>query len=144
MTEPKPLRLERAEEERPAAEMRKRPPAERGKTFIDDEVVSVITRLAAEEVEGIHRIGEPSLRNFLATLGRGTGVDAEVGMQEAAADIEVVMEMGYPIREVAAEIRKRVIETVERMTGRSMVEVNVHVVDIHVPKVERRSRRELR
>jgi uncharacterized alkaline shock family protein YloU len=30
------------------------------------------------------------------------------------------------------------------MTGRSMVEVNVHVVDIHVPKVERRSRRELR
>ncbi len=128
-----------------AVETKPTPPAERGRTFIDDDVVSVITRVAAENVEGIHRIGEPSLRNLLTTLARSSGVDAEVGMQEAAADIEVVVEFGYPIREVAAAIREQVIRTVEQMTGRRMIEVNVHVVDIHVPKTERRTtRRELR
>lgn len=117
-------------------------PANRGKTYIADEVVSVITRMAAEQVEGIHSIGEPSLRNFIGR-SRHVGVEAEVGLKEAAADIEVIVEFGYPIKDVAQTLRKHVIETVEQMTGRRVVELNVHVVDVHVPKVERRTRRQL-
>jgi uncharacterized alkaline shock family protein YloU len=116
----------------------------RGKTYIADEVVSVIARIAAEQVEGIHRIGEPSLRSFIPSLVRHHGVDAEVGLREAAADVEVVVEYGYPIRDVADAIRASVIDSVEHMTGNRVVEVNVHVVDVHVPRIEPKSRRELR
>lgn len=118
--------------------------AQRGRTFIADEVVTVIARIAAEQVPGIHRIGEPSLRNLLAGLGRGTGVAAEVGVQEAAADIDVVVEYGHPIRAVAGAIRTAIIDAVEHMTGCRVVEVNVHVIDVHVPKLEAKPRRELR
>lgn len=116
---------------------------ERGKTYIADEVVSVIARLAAEQVEGIHSLGEPSLRNLMSRLGRHHGVEAEVGMKEAAVDIEVIVEFGYPIKDVAQTLRRHVIETIEQMTGRRVVEVDVHVVDVHVPKPERRTRRNL-
>jgi uncharacterized alkaline shock family protein YloU len=119
-------------------------PVGRGKTFIADEVVSVIARIAAEQVEGIHRIGEPSLRNLIASFGHTQGVEAQVGMLEAAADIEIVVEYGYPIRVVANAIQDAVIQGVEHMTGRKVIEVNVHVVGVHVPKTQQKQRRELR
>lgn len=116
---------------------------ERGKTYISDEVVSVIARMAAEQVEGIHSLGEPSLRNLISRLGRHHGVEAEVGMKEAAVDVDVVVEFGYPIKDVAQTLRRHVIDTVEQMTGRRVVEVDVHVVDVFIPKPERRTRRNL-
>lgn len=108
------------------------PPRTRGKTFISDEVVSVIARLAAETTEGIYSIGQSNLRTLLSRLGRHHGIDSEVGMREAAVDVEVVVEFGYPIREVAQNLRETIIETVERMTGRTVVEVDISVVDVHV------------
>ena len=118
-------------------------PRTRGRTYIDDEVVSVIARIAAEEVPGVHKIGDSSLRKIMSRLGRHHGVDAEVGMQEAAVDVEIVVDFGFSIREIAEEMRERIIGTVESMTGRRVVEVNIYVVDVHVPKIERRQRREL-
>ena len=126
---------------KPTGQLAPAGPGNRGKTFIADEVVSVIARLAAEQIEGIHRIGESSFRSILSRFGRHHGVEAEVGMREAAVDIDVVVEFGYPIREIANQMRQAVIETVEHMTGRSVVEVNIHVVDVHVPKPETRSGR---
>ena len=117
--------------------------AERGKTYIADDVVSIIARIAAEQVEGVHQIGESNLRGMIARLGRSKGVESEVGLKEAAVDIEVVVEYGYPIKKVAQELRAQIIENVEYMTGRSVVEVNVHVVDVYIPKTEKQAKRQL-
>lgn len=119
------------------------PARERGNTFIEDEVISVIARKAAEQVEGVHQIGDSSLRNLLARFGRRRGVGAEVGLKQAAVDVEIAVEFGFPISEVADQMRERIIDAVESMTGRDVVEVNVFVVDVHVPKTQVRSRREL-
>lgn len=117
-------------------------PAPLGKTFIADDVVSVIARIAAEQVEGIHQLGESSLRGMLG-LGRHHGIESEVGFKEAAVDIEVIVEYGYPIKEVAAKLRESVIESVEYMTGRQVIEVNVNVVDVYIPKLEKKSKRQV-
>lgn len=117
--------------------------ANRGHTYISDDVVSVIARLSAEQVEGIHQIGESNLRTLFGRGGRHHGVDAEVGMKEAAVDLEIIVEFGYPIREVAQSLRREVIESVERMTGRRVVEVDVNVVDVHIPGDDRKRRRQL-
>ena len=115
----------------------------RGQTFVQDQVVSIIARIAAEHVEGVHRLGESSLRTLFSRFGRSHGVDAEVGMKEAAIDVEVVVEFGYPIRDVANGIRAQVIKVVEEMVGRSVLEVNVYVIDIHTPPVDSRRHRTL-
>ena len=51
-------------------------------------------------------------------------------MKEAAVDVEIVAEFGHPIRDVAAQLRRAIVDGVEMMTGRSVVEVNVYVVDV--------------
>ena len=112
----------------------KEPP--RGKTFIADEVVSVIARIAAEQVEGVHQLGDSNLRGVFSRLGRHGGIESEVGFKEAAIDVDVVVEYGFPITKVASVLRKQIIDTVEYMTGRNVVEVNINVVDVHVPKSE--------
>lgn len=114
-----------------------------GKTYIADEVVSIIARIAAEQVEGVHQIGDSNLRGMIARMGRTKGVESEVGLKEAAVDIEVVVQFGYPIRQVAQTLRSQIIESVEFMTGRKVVEVNIHVVDVYIPKVEKRTKRQL-
>jgi uncharacterized alkaline shock family protein YloU len=116
---------------------------ERGKTYISDEVVSIIARIAAEQVEGVHQIGDSSLRGMFARLGRSPGIDSDVGLKEAAVDVEIVVTYGYPIKVLAEQLRRTIIESVEFMTGRKVVEVNIHVVDVHVPRAEKKAKREL-
>ena len=121
----KPVPMKSAKEDKP-----------RGKTFIADEVVSVIARIAAEQVEGVHQLGDSNLRGVFSRLGRHGGIESEVGFKEAAIDVDVVVEYGFPITKVASVLRKQIIDTVEYMTGRNVVEVNINVVDVHVPKSE--------
>jgi len=109
---------------------------ERGRTVITDEVVSVIARISAEQVEGVHQIGGSSLRSVFSLRGRHDGVASEVGLKEAAVDIDLIVTYGYPIPTIARTIRKQIIEGVEYMTGRKVVEVNINVVDVHIPRVE--------
>lgn len=115
----------------------------RGEIYVDDEVVSIIARTAAERVPGVHRLGGSSMRTLFSRFGRSHGVAAEVGLKEAAIDVEVVVEFGYPILAIATDIRERVIETVETMVGRKVVEVNVYVIDIHTGAFETRRHRAL-
>jgi len=119
------------------------PVLDRGRTYIEDDVVSIIARIAAENVDGVHQLGESSLRGVISRLGRHGGVDAAVGMKEAAVDVEIVVEFGYPIKDVSQSLREQIISTVETMTGRRVVEVNVFVTDVHVGKMEHRRRRQL-
>lgn len=115
----------------------------RGRTSISDEVISIIARKAAERVEGVYQLAEPSLTGMIRRLGRHAGVAAEVGYEEAAIDVSIVVEYGVPIREVAKALRREIIETVETMTGMKVVEVNVDVHDVYIAKAEQRSRRQL-
>lgn len=110
----------------------------RGRTQIADHVISVIARYAAEEVDGVHRLGESNLRSMLPRRGRHWGVESEVGLKEAAVDIEVIVEFGYPIWQVADTMRQQVIESIEEMTGRHVLEVNISIVDVHVPRLEQK------
>ena len=143
-TQPEQAALEKATTNKSSA-LAEQPARLRGTTFIDDDVVAVISRIAAERIPGVHQIGDTSLRTVLSRWRRRHGVDAEVGMEEAAAELEIVVEYGHPMREVAQDVREHVIEAIESMTGRRVVEVNVYVTDVHVPKsTNQRTRRELK
>ncbi|MER7197912.1 Asp23/Gls24 family envelope stress response protein [Streptomyces sp. CB01635] len=117
-------------------------PETRGKTTIADGVVAKIAGTAAREVPGIHNLGAGVTRAIGAvrervpgggTGGVSRGVKVEVGERQAAMDIDVVVEYGFSIVDVAAEVRVNVISAVERMTGLEVVEVNLVVDDVNLP-----------
>ncbi|MET8453728.1 Asp23/Gls24 family envelope stress response protein [Streptomyces sp. NPDC005209] len=124
-------------------------PAEtRGRTTIADGVVAKIAGMAAREVPGIHSLGAGMARAFGAMRERvpgaggggggavTRGVKVEVGERQAAVDLDVVVEYGVSIVDVAGGVRTNVISAVERMTGLEVVEVNIAVDDVHLPDDE--------
>ena len=61
------------------------------------------------------------------------GVGVEVGETEAAIDLDIVVEYGISIAELGHSIQRNVKQTVERMTGLRVVEVNIAVDDVYLP-----------
>ena len=104
-----------------------------GQLKMSADVVATIAALAARQIEGVHSLGRSSLISF-AKKKTTRGVAAEVGNREAALDLEVIVEYGCNLREVASQLRRRVADEVDRMAGRKVVEVNINVVGVHLPE----------
>ncbi|GGT39353.1 Asp23/Gls24 family envelope stress response protein [Streptomyces chromofuscus] len=119
-------------------------PGTRGRTTIADGVVEKIAGLAARDVEGVHAMGSGLSRTFGAVRDRvpggsksvTRGVKAEVGEVQTALDLEIVVEYGVSIADVARGVRENVVAAVERMTGLEVVEVNIAVSDVKLPEDE--------
>lgn len=105
-----------------------------GRIEMSEGVVATIAGLAAREIPGIYALGRSRLMAFGDKPTRG--VAAEVGQQEAALDIEVIIEHGCDIRQVSDQLRSKVAAAVDKMAGRKVVEVNLDVVDVHLPDKE--------
>jgi uncharacterized alkaline shock family protein YloU len=115
--------------------------SERGRTSIADSVVAKIAGIATREIAGIHAMGTATSR-IVGTVREKIpgvssppvtqGVSVEVGERQAAIDVDVVVEYGVPIVDVANAVRDNVSSRVERMTGLEVTEVNVTVDDIHL------------
>lgn len=107
-------------------------------------MVEKIAGMAARDVVGVHAMGSGISRTFGAVRDRvpggnksvSRGVKAEVGESQAALDLEIVVDYGVAISEVARDVRENVIAAVERMTGLEVVEVNIAVSDVKLPDEE--------
>ena len=115
-----------------------------GKTTIADTVVSKIAGIAAREVQGVYDLGGGAtrvvgaLRERIpgASVNRSQGVSVEVGEKQAAVDLDIIVEYGASIVDLARAVRRNVITAVERMTGLEVIEVNIAVTDIRIPGAE--------
>lgn len=113
-----------------------------GTTKIADVVVAKIAGMATREIAGVHSMGRGLARKVGQLRAKvpgqsesptsTQGVSVEVGQKEAAVDLEIVTWYGESIADVADAVRGNVIDRVEGMTGLRVVEVNIHVNDIHV------------
>ncbi|KPI07512.1 protein of unknown function DUF322 [Actinobacteria bacterium OK074] len=117
------------------------PPADRGRTSIADVVVVKIAGSAARDIPGVYDMGGGLARTLGAVRDRvpggrpnvGRGVKVEVGERQTAIDLDLVVEYGVPIAEVAQDVRVNVISAVERITGLEVVEANITVNDVRLP-----------
>ena len=107
---------------------------------IADDVVAVIAGKAASEVSGVFGMaggfaGEISeVLSGKKNLSKGIKVDA--GDKEVKIDVNIIVEYGSRIPDVAFEIQNRVKKSVESMTGLKVSEVNVHVQGVKTEKDE--------
>jgi len=112
-----------------------------GRTTIADTVVSKIAGIATREVPGVYALGGGTARAVSAirdripgsSVNHSQGISVEVGEKEAAIDIQLVAEYGVAIADLASGIRSNVIDSIERMIGLHVVEVNIDVQDVHIP-----------
>jgi uncharacterized alkaline shock family protein YloU len=119
-------------------------PGTRGRTTIADGVVEKIAGMATRDVDGVHAMGSGLSRTIGAVRDRvpgGTksvtrGVKAEVGEVQTALDLEIVVDYGVSIADVARDVRENVVAAVERMTGLEVVEINIAVSDVKLPEEE--------
>jgi uncharacterized alkaline shock family protein YloU len=112
-----------------------------GRISVADGVVQKIAGKACREISGVHSMGTGSARMFGALQERipgssgpnvAQGVGVEVGETEAAIDLDIVVEYGVGIAELGRSIQRNVKQSVERMTGLRVVEVNVAVDDVYL------------
>jgi uncharacterized alkaline shock family protein YloU len=114
-----------------------------GKTTIASAVVQKVAGIAAREVSGVNSLGGGGVSRAFGAIkeripGSGTvsttGVSVEVGEKQAAVDLDIIVEYGARIVDVARAVRRNVITTVEQITGLEVIEVNIAVNDIHLPE----------
>ena len=98
---------------------------------IADDVVAVIAGVAVAEVPGVAGMsggfagGITEVLSGKKNLAKGIKVD--VGEKETRIDVNIIVEYGSRIPDVAFEIQNRVKKAVETMTGLNVLGVNVHV-----------------
>ena len=110
-----------------------------GTTSIESGVVAKVAGMAAREIPGLRhgRQHRTRVRHGPRHGGRPAelmqGVSVEVGERQAAADLQLVVDYGVAIPDVATAVRRNVITAVERMCGLEVTEVNIKVADVHMP-----------
>lgn len=105
---------------------------------IADDVVSVIAGKAVSEISGVAGMaggfagGISEVFSGKKNLSKGIKVD--VGEKEVKIDVNIIVEYGARIPDVAFEIQNRVKKAVETMTGLTVTSVNVHVQGANIPE----------
>ena len=65
------------------------------------------------------------------------GVKVELGTEEAAVDIYLIIEYGTPIQTAASNVQENVRKAIESMTGLHVVRVDVHVQGVSFEKEQK-------
>ena len=107
---------------------------------IADDVVAVIAGVAVSEVPGVAEMAGGFAGGITEVLSGkknlAKGIKVEVGEKDTKIDVNIIVEYGVRIPDVAFEIQNRVKKAVETMTGLNVVEVNVHVQGVNTDSKE--------
>ncbi len=110
---------------------------------IADDVVAVIAGVAVAEVPGVAEMAGGFAGGITEVLSGkkslSKGIKVEVGDKETKIDVNIIVDYGTRIPDVAFEIQNRVKKTVENMTGLKVLEVNVHVQGVKTQTAEPKS-----
>lgn len=98
---------------------------------IADDVVAVIAGIAVSEVKGVSGMSGGFAGGitevFSGKKNLAKGIKVEMDDKDTKIDVNIIVEYGTRIPDVAFEIQNRVKKSVETMTGLKVVTVNVHV-----------------
>lgn len=102
---------------------------------ISDDVVAVIAGVAVSEVPGVAGMAGGFAGGisevFSGKKNLAKGIKVEIDEKDAKIDVNIIVEYGSRIPDVAFEIQTRVKKAVESMTGLNVEEVNVHVQGVN-------------
>ncbi len=120
--------------------------SDRGRTTISDSVVAQVVGMAAQEVNGVHMGGSAArtaggiIGSITGSEGQTRGVSVHIGPTEVAIDLTMGVEYGRNILQIVEDVRRRVTERVQSLTGLRVTEINATISNIIFPEdgVQRR------
>lgn len=101
---------------------------------ISNDVVATYAGIAVSEVEGVYGMagGFAGITEVISgKKNLSKGIKVEVGEKSTKIDVNIIVEYGARIPEVAYEIQTRIKKSVESMTDLKVLEVNVNVQGVH-------------
>jgi len=107
----------------------------RGEIIVADEVIAVITGLAAMEVEGVASMAGNATRELISKIGiksLSKGVKVDVLEDVVTVDATLNLKYGYNVKDVSVKVQEKVKVAIENMTGLKVADVNVRVAGIEV------------
>lgn len=112
---------------------------EHGSVKISNDVVAIIAGVAATEIPGVTGMSGGITGGITEMLGMknlSKGVKVEMGEHDTAIDLFIIVDYGVNITEVGELVQQNVKASVESMTGLNVVEVNVSIQGVNIPKEE--------
>ena len=102
---------------------------------ISNDVIAVIAGVAVSEVQGVASMSGGFAGGITEVLSgkknMAKGIKVEKTDNTAKIDVNIIVEYGTRIPDVAFEIQNRVKKSVEGMTGFKVEEVNVHIQGVN-------------
>ena len=101
---------------------------------IADDVVATIAGRAASEVKGVYSMFGGFAGGISEVFGKKNytkGIKVDNTEKDLKIDVNIIVEYGARIPDVAYEIQNRVKKAIENMTGLGVAEVNVHVQGVN-------------
>ena len=106
---------------------------------ISSDVIAVIAGVAVSEVKGVYGMSGGFAGGISEVLkgkkNLAKGIKVETTEKTAKIDVNIIVEYGTRIPDVAFEIQNRVKKAVESMTGLKVSEVNVNVQGVNTEAV---------
>ncbi|MFQ6597383.1 Asp23/Gls24 family envelope stress response protein, partial [Streptococcus sp. IMAU11618] len=115
-------------------EATKKVDAVKGELTYEDKVIQKIIGLSLEKVDGLLAVDGGFFSNLtdkiINTDNVANGVNVEVGKEQVAVDLNVVVEYQKNVPDLYKHIKEVVASQVSKITDLEVIEVNVNVVDI--------------
>ena len=106
---------------------------------IASDVIAVIAGVAVSEVNGVFAMAGGFAGGITEVLkgkkNLAKGIKVETENNKAKIDVNIIVEYGARIPDVAFEIQNKVKKSVEDMTGLKVEEVNVHIQGVNTQKI---------
>lgn len=110
---------------------------EYGNVNISDDVIGIISSIAAAEIAGISGLSGKITEDLAEMLGKKNftkGVKIEIKEEKVVIDLNLIVDYGVKIPDVSWKVQENVKVAIESMTGLKVSAVNVHVNGINLKK----------
>ena len=109
-----------------------------GNIKISDEVISTIAAVAVSEIDGANTMGGTfgGLVEKFSKKNYTKGIKVTSNEGQITIDVNIVVDFGVKIHEVAWNVQSNVKKSVELMSGLDVEKVKIHVVGVEQQKAD--------
>lgn len=104
-----------------------------GEVNISDDVLAVISAMAALEVDGVIGMAGNITSEIVEKLGvkkLAKGVRVDVDGTNVMIDVSIILRMNENIIEISKKVQDKIKSTVENMTGLDVANINVNISNV--------------
>lgn len=110
-----------------------------GDIKVSSNVVMTIAAVAALEVKGVHSLQGTAADEIVTMLklkNLAQGVRIEIENNQARVALAIILEYGYSIPKISAQVQEKVKSAIETMTGLEVLSVNVRIGGVNIDKAK--------